>query len=73
MTIGLTVDDKNKEAVATLAGTIQRQIESATLLAANERVVVTRKKYSTIEVTHLVAVEYIYHPHDTSVATMTTL
>ena len=24
--VGLTVDDKNKEAVATLAGTIQRQV-----------------------------------------------
>jgi hypothetical protein len=48
-TEGLTVDDKNKEAVAILQSKLLRQKSTARKLAANEKTLLTKKKYSTIE------------------------
>jgi len=46
---GLTVDDKNKEALAILAGKLKRQESIQRKLASTEKQHVTKKKFNTIE------------------------
>ena len=46
---GLTVEDKNKEALAILTGKLQRQASTARRIASSEKAFLTKKKFSTIE------------------------